>query len=968
MSLSQHEEGTQLDDFMSLGDFLFQSCGQFDKAIEIYKKCLEVISGDRNIEIAIYQRISAAYQAIGDFDNAVEYNRKCVSIATTEIASSYTEGHACRDLACSLYLSGKLKEAVEYYEKSLTILVHSDDKDTKGKIYAELGVVYQSLQQYQQAIECNTKCLCIVKEIENKQVEGTAHANLGMVYEAIGKYTEAAEHFNKRLAIAKDMGDIQTEGKAYGYLGVISLSLGRYQEAIEYHQKLLHVATAIGDKDQEGNAYGYLGEAYQSLGKYYEAIEYYEKRLVIAKEIGNKQGEGNAYSSLGNIHISLGKFEEALEFQKNTLDIVTMIGDRKGEGTTCGNIGSTYFVLRKYDKAIEYHQKHVDIASELGDKQGEVVGYVNIGRAYSSLGEYHKAIELCEKSLDTSVEIGDKKRQASAYGVMGGAHLRLGELKKAMEYYKKQLNIAVELDDKESEGKTHNDIGNVYRIVPDKTVDNDFLYKAKEHFERGIQCFEELFDNLKEKDQFKISIFDTFIQVYKNLTEVLIRAEDIEEALLACERGKSRALDDLLSMKFTLKDMATRDLLNLGDPQKISLTRGVGIVMCDMFHDSFVRYWMISPHTQEIFFYSDEDIVPGKSEAGGILPENEGDSSLQTLIEHSYSNMKLRRMHCEDRSAAVLESEDKSPIGIQEPRWVCEDQEDENPLQELYERIVVPIQKNLIQDEIVIIPDGSLYMVPFSALQDSSGNFLSESKCIRLAPSLTTLKILQDSSEEHYAKSGALIVGNPEIPKVKYKGKTRSFPALPCAENEAIEIANLLGVEPLTRKQATKEAVLQNVQSGVSVIHIAAHGSVDGKIFLAPSESVETGCIPEEQNYVLTIKEAQERGISAQLVVLSCCHSGRGEIKAEGVVGMTRAFLAAGARAVVASLWAIDDQATMHFMKKFYSHLKKGTSASRSLQQAMKEMRETEKYKEPMYWAGFFLIGDDVIITSLVKE
>jgi CHAT domain-containing protein len=110
------------------------------------------------------------------------------------------------------------------------------------------------------------------------------------------------------------------------------------------------------------------------------------------------------------------------------------------------------------------------------------------------------------------------------------------------------------------------------------------------------------------------------------------------------------------------------------------------------------------------------------------------------------------------------------------------------------------------------------------------------------------------------------------------------------------------------------------------------------------------------------MKEVQDIGVRAQLVVLSCCHSGRGEIKAEGVVGMSRAFLAAGARAVVASLWAIEDNATKEFMVSFYTHLKMRESASLSLQQAMKEMREKGRYSEPKYWAPFFLIGDDVTI------
>lgn len=156
------------------------------------------------------------------------------------------------------------------------------------------------------------------------------------------------------------------------------------------------------------------------------------------------------------------------------------------------------------------------------------------------------------------------------------------------------------------------------------------------------------------------------------------------------------------------------------------------------------------------------------------------------------------------------------------------------------------------------------------------------------------------------------------------------------------------------------QAVKNKLKDGVGVIHIASHGSDKGELLLSPGPSVQG--VPNYEDCILTMKEVQESGVRAQLVVLSCCHSGRGEIRAEGVVGLTRAFLAAGARSVVASLWAIDDDATKDFMMQFYANLKKGESASASLQQAMKEMRETSRYREPMYWAAFFLIGDDVTI------
>ena len=110
------------------------------------------------------------------------------------------------------------------------------------------------------------------------------------------------------------------------------------------------------------------------------------------------------------------------------------------------------------------------------------------------------------------------------------------------------------------------------------------------------------------------------------------------------------------------------------------------------------------------------------------------------------------------------------------------------------------------------------------------------------------------------------------------------------------------------------------------------------------------------------MKDVLDIRIRARLVVLSCCHSGRGEIKAEGVVGIARAFLGAGARSVLVSLWAIDDKATVVFMKHFYEELVTGKLASEALNQAMKSMKESEEFRDVKYWAPFVLIGDDVTL------
>ena len=174
-------------------------------------------------------------------------------------------------------------------------------------------------------------------------------------------------------------------------------------------------------------------------------------------------------------------------------------------------------------------------------------------------------------------------------------------------------------------------------------------------------------------------------------------------------------------------------------------------------------------------------------------------------------------------------------------------------------------------------------------------------------------------------------------------------------------IGRLLGVEPLLGKDATKRAVLERMHS-VSLIHFAAHGYEErGEIALSPLSQCGT---PHEVDYLLTMAEISQVRLTAKLVVLSCCHSASGQVRAEGVVGIARAFLASGARAVLAALWAVEDKATMQFMTHFYEHLVRGESASESLHQAMKRMRENS-FSDVEQWAPFMLIGDDVTFEGL---
>ena len=252
-------------------------------------------------------------------------------------------------------------------------------------------------------------------------------------------------------------------------------------------------------------------------------------------------------------------------------------------------------------------------------------------------------------------------------------------------------------------------------------------------------------------------------------------------------------------------------------------------------------------------------------------------------------------------------------------------------------------------DELVIVPDGALCLTPWSAV--------IESIRIRIVPSLTSYQLILSVPEGHHRKKGTLLVGNPCLKELE-----KPFHDLPCAQEEVEMIASILKTTPLTGIHATKAEVMKRMSS-VGLIHIAAHGDErTWEIALSPNPGW-CSKFPQTEDYILKMSDVHAANLRAHLVVLSCCHSGRGRVlKGEGVVGIARAFLAAGSRSVLVALWAIDDEATMVFMKSFYQHLNEGKTASAAVQQSMKFLRESEQFSEMKYWAPFQLIGDDVKI------
>ena len=441
-------------------------------------------------------------------------------------------------------------------------------------------------------------------------------------------------------------------------------------------------------------------------------------------------------------------------------------------------------------------------------------------------------------------------------------------------------------------------------------------------------------------------------RAYTRLWLLLLQQGKVTEALLAANQGRAQALRDLMKLNYSLEkpftSVHTRSLEETILQASSTIPSNVAFTAV---YGERVFSWVTRKGPKLSLTCRMKKISDGFS-------PGYAESYLSSLMESVRTDIGVRIcVKCEDRSLKRLEDSE----------WIDTDQSQAcsmarhvNPLKILYDIAVSPITDLIISDELIIVPDGPLWLVPYAAFMTPYSKYLCETFRIRMIPSLDCLKILADCPAGYHRETGALLVGDPCVQEVVFRGR-RKLQQLPCAEKEVKMIGKITNTMPLTGTEATKTQVLKSLSS-VSLVHIAAHGCMEtGEIVLAPNP-VRSSPIPTEEDFLLTMTDVLNVKIRAKLVVLSCCHSGRGEVKAEGVVGIARAFLGAGARSVLVSLWAIDDEATLEFMKSFYKFLVEGRSASEALNRTMNYMRESEQFSELRLWAPFILIGDDVTL------
>jgi CHAT domain-containing protein len=548
---------------------------------------------------------------------------------------------------------------------------------------------------------------------------------------------------------------------------------------------------------------------------------------------------------------------------------------------------------------------------------------------------------------------------------LGNAYFCIEEYQKAIDHYQRGLEISIDIGDRLVIASNNSNLGNAYLSLGEYEV-------ATSHLMKSISSFDKIFlDSVPDEN--KLSFTKQYFVSHRTLMNCFLSLERIESALLAIDLGRAKELHCYIEKN---KNSVDKDMFDYASAiwnriEAKDERREMEEIQSNLHlgkdETSMLVFAFDSNDSLNVWVLNDEVIF------------RKLDACLEVLVSLIMEFLRREDVSVDWNSSfwdsdLIVEIHDETifPFKIVNRRPLSKtrfentacynDLSSTQILGRLFKLLVYRVKDLINGKKLIVVPDPQLFFTPFSALIDENGSYLSNSYSVQITPSLHTLKCtMEQPCDSNFGF--ALFVGNPTVGRVCLNGKYVTPSDLSNAAEEVKCLSKLFQARPFLGREARKEIVLQHL-SGASIIHIAAHGEPNrGEIMLAPNSSQVQPCltVPKQESYLLTQRDILNISVQARLVVLCCCHTGQGEITSEGVIGITRAFLGAGARCVLATLWPIDDIAPKEFMEKFYGELFQETSVCEALRrtQNLFQKHEIEAYRSSRIWGPFTIYGED---------
>ncbi len=932
---------------------LAHNTGSYSKALSLFENALAIVAENpalakQRTPLHRYARESAF--AAGFTDRAIIHADALVKGLAKE--KPYSAEHADALLRLGLLQGNaeRFSDAAVSLKEGVEIFADLGMVKEQAAALADFGVVMENSVNYSAARTFFEESAGLRQTLKDDVSLAEQYRNLGRIYDLrLNQYAVAGQFYAKAGEIYARSSHGILEAETLLERGRCQRLLGNFPAADKLYS---HALAKIEAKDLRTKMRIVLEQANNAWfqGRYQEAFDLREQveKSAVAEQWPLEQVM--ARNTGGLIWWTLGDNKRAGLELRGALERAEKLTVRRDEvATTLNNIGLVQRESGEYTKALETLGKALVIDRKLGSRWAMAYDLRNLGQTRLKMGDAAAALQQFTEAAGMAADIGDKVNLAKIHLARADAESVLKQSAAAEASYRTALEVADALLLREVRWRALLGLARLQKNAGNQA-------EAVVSYQQALETVEGLRAEIR-LDQLKDGFLADKMDVYSGLVSLLVDLGRSDEAFAVAERSRSRNLIDILGrQRLSLKGSVDQELYDRQIRLKEQMEEQENLSLQAANPKERARYNQALEKLRGDYQDLLIDIERKRPELLALVQVNPTTlDDVRTLLEPgvvllSYYQLPERLLLWKiDRGRATLFIRNITAEGlaakISSYRRMLQNLEPlEKQSRELYDLLVAePLAGNSSLRSIGIIPHGSLHYLAFATLNDGRDYLIDRQKLFYL-PAASVLKytLARRNPEK---KSHILAIGNPDL------GNTALD--LPFAEREAGTLRwNYPDVTTLTRERATESWLREHI-SEFGIIHIASHGEFDpvNPLFSAirlTKDSKADGRLQAEEIFGLDIR--------ADLVVLSACQTGLGDIRSgDDVVGMNRAFIFAGTHSLMSSLWRVSDVSTAIMMKQFYRNYMTYEKAE-SLSRAMQHVKN--RYPHPGYWGAFVLTGD----------
>lgn len=978
-------------------------------AVQKYEEALSGWrAGGRRREAAqTLECIGDAYFTLSEYDRALRYYEE--ALALSRAASDVTAAAAAlNDIGYVYSYTGKDRQALAYFRAALARLKGAragapapEGLRAEARALSNTGEVYYSRGELRKALALFAEALDLWTGIGDRRGQALARLNLGYAYGDSGETRKASEQFEQAVSLWRDAGDARGEALALSAVGGFHAFSGRKRRALETYQQALSLFRRMGDRHGEAVALNGLARTYEELNELQAALDNYSQALAIFRENRNTQFEAVTQFCVGRVYHWMQQPGPALERYERSVALSREVGKRRIEAYALVNIATLHASQKDPRRALAQYERAHSLYRRIGDRLGQAMVLNSIGDTFYAAGDarralshYRRALPLYQASRDRSGEAATFYNIARALRACDDPEAALASTASAVEIIE---SLRVQIASPAFRSSYFSSVRKYYSLYIDLLMQ---MHRRRPGAGLAAEAF-----LVSEKARARV-LLETMAEAEADLRrgidpELLNRERSLQQLLstkalylsrLSSERGKEDESEEVAReiRRLEVEYQDVQALIRERSPHYASVTQPQPLRLPDVQEalgdGTLLLEYALGDERSYLWVVSSDGV------AGAELP---GRATLEKAASDFYNILRarapLRDEREEERQARVADADRRYGQSASE-----------------LSRILLGGVAGILGDKrLLIVPDGALQYVPFDALPAPPPEGLRGEPApadaprppmivgheISNLPSASTLLAIRREQDPGGPAEGVVaVLADPvfeaDDPRVKLpptraamalagnavgpdpdgrpedRGGIENAARLPFTAREAEDILSLVpdGMGMSATGFDANLATARDPRLGrYEVVHFATHGIFDNR---QPQLSGLLLSLVDEsgnpENGFLHLHDIYSLHLPVKMVVLSGCDTALGkDVSGEGLVGLTHAFMYAGSKSVLASLWKVDDKATSELMGLFYRGLlRDGLPPSAALRAAKIAMWERQPSPPPYFWAAFVLEGE----------